>query len=272
MSKILSTTLVVIAVVALAGGLFFFGTMVGRSNGFGFAPGTSPQLNNNAYGPGQMMRGQGWNNGEDFGPGMMGRQSGYGMQRGYGYTDTALAPLTVEQAKAAAAKYLATLNNSDLAIAEVMIFNNNAYVVVKETSTGTGAFELLVDPASQIAYPEHGPNMMWNTKYGNLNHAGMMSGRGYGMMSGGWAGQSVAPADPSIPMSVSSDQAVETAQTYLDANVPGTVAASDPMQFYGYYTLDFTKDGKVTGMLSVNGYTGQVFLHTWHGTFIEETN
>jgi hypothetical protein len=23
-------------------------------------------------------------------------------------------------------------------------------------------------------------------------------------------------------------------------------------------------------MLSVNGYSGQVFLHTWHGTFIEE--
>ena len=78
MSKTLGTTLVVIAVVALAGGLFFFGTMVGRSNGF--APGTSPRLNNNTYGPGQMMQGQGWNNGEDFGPGMMGRQSGYGMQ------------------------------------------------------------------------------------------------------------------------------------------------------------------------------------------------
>jgi hypothetical protein len=24
-------------------------------------------------------------------------------------------------------------------------------------------------------------------------------------------------------------------------------------------------------MLSVNGYNGQVFLHTWHGTFIEES-
>ena len=42
------------------------------------------------------------------------------------------------------------------------------------------------------------------------------------------------------------------------------------MQFYGYYTLDFEKDGRIAGMLSVNGYSGQVFLHTWHGTFIEE--
>jgi hypothetical protein len=42
------------------------------------------------------------------------------------------------------------------------------------------------------------------------------------------------------------------------------------MMFYGYYTLDFSTNGKVVGMLSVNGYSGAVFLHTWHGTFIEE--
>ena len=30
------------------------------------------------------------------------------------------------------------------------------------------------------------------------------------------------------------------------------------------------KDGKIIGMLSVNGYNGQIFLHTWHGTFIQE--
>jgi hypothetical protein len=52
--------------------------------------------------------------------------------------------------------------------------------------------------------------------------------------------------------------------------ITGATAATDPTQFYGYYTIDFEKDGKVIGMLSVNGYSGQVFLHTWHGTFIEE--
>jgi hypothetical protein len=34
--------------------------------------------------------------------------------------------------------------------------------------------------------------------------------------------------------------------------------------------MDFLKDGKVAGMLSVNGYTGQVWYHTWHGNFISE--
>jgi hypothetical protein len=62
---------------------------------------------------------------------------------------------------------------------------------------------------------------------------------------------------------------MEYAQKYLDANLPGATA-EHPMQFHGYYTLDFEKDGKIIGMVSVNGYSGQVFLHTWHGTFIEE--
>ncbi len=267
MSKTLSTTLVVIAVVALAGGLFFAGAMYGRW----FNVGPASTVN------------YGWNNGYSMmgnrgGYGMMGRYGG-GMMNGYGYDNTAAAPLTVDQAKAAAQKYLATLNNPDLAIAEVMIFSNNAYVAVKETSTGHGAFELLVDPSSQIAYPEFGPNMMWNIKYGGLNHQYMMGGYGggYGMMGrygggmmGNWAYQSTPPADLSSPMTVTSEQAVQYAQKYLDANFPGAVAANDPMQFYGYYTLDFSKDGKIVGMLSVNGYSGQIFLHTWHGTFIEE--
>lgn len=267
MSRIVGATLIVIAVLALAGGLFFFGTMVGRSNGFGSAAPFGARLNNNVYGPGQMMAGQ-------RGDGMMTRGpnngNGYagGMMRNYAYNNTNLAPLTMDQARAAAGKYLATLNNSDLAIAEVMIFNNNAYVAVKETSTGYGAFELLVDPTSQVAYPEMGPNSMWNLKYASLNHSNM-GGRGYGMM-GGWDYRPSTPLDVPTDMPVSSAQAIEAAKAYLESHVPGAVASSDPMQFYGYYTLDFTKDGKVAGMLSVNGYTGQVFLHTWHGTFLEE--
>jgi len=270
MSKTLSTILIVLAVLVLAGGLFFFGTMFGRSTAFTPANVLSQGWSNRPYGMGGMMGG--------YGPGMMRGQAGFGMMGGrggngmmgrYGYGNANAAPLSVDQAKAAAGKYLAALNNSDLAIAEVMIFNNNAYVAVKETSTGRGAFELLVDPASQVAYPEYGPNMMWNLKYGGLNHQNMMGGYAGGMMGGyGWNG--TAPSGSIAEMSVTPEQAVKNAQKYLDANISGATAANDPMQFYGYYTLDFSKDGKIAGMLSVNGYTGQIFLHTWHGTFIEE--
>ncbi len=48
-----------------------------------------------------------------------------------------------------------------------------------------------------------------------------------------------------------------------------TKADSRATTFPGYYTLDTLTDGKVIGMLSVNAYSGQVFLHTWHGDFVE---
>ncbi len=275
MSRTLSTVLIVVAVVAVAGGLFFGGMLYGRMFGFWSQPASSYD-STYAYGPGMMAQRGGY--GMMGGSGMMGGGRGYGMMQGYGYNNAAATLLTVDQAKAAAQKYLSALNNADLAIAEVMIFSNNAYVAVKEKSTGTGAFELLVDPVTQVAYPEHGPNMMWNTKYGALNHQnmmngfgrGMMRGYGYGGMMGNWNGQATVPGNASGSMTVTAEQAVQDAQKYLDANIAGTVAANDPMQFYGYYTLDYSKDGKVVGMLSVNGYTGQVFPHTWHGTFVEE--
>ncbi len=269
MNKTLSTTLTVIAVLALAGVLFFAGSMYARFNAFG--PSMMGGWNNrNSYGPGGMMNGTG-NNG--MGPnGMM--VNGGNMMNGYGSNNTNLTPLTIDQTKAAAEKYLANLNNSDLEIAEIMVFDNNSYVVIKEASTGIGAFELLVDSASQTAFPEYGPNMMWNLKYSGLNHQYMMGGNGEMMgsnsnMMNGW--DSTTPVDVSAMMTVTPEQAIQYAQKYLDAKISGATAATNPIQFYGYYTIDFEKDGKVAGMLSVNGYSGQVFLHTWHGTFVEET-
>ena len=288
MNKTFNTTLLVALILVLAGGAFYAGTMYARSTNVGMwsmmggygrggmtlAPGASAAANmmgnfnqgaNGSYGPGGMMGGNG---------GMM------NMMGSYGYNNADLTPLTMEQATSAAEKYLKNLENDDLQIAEVMIFDNNAYIVVKEKSTGMGAFELLADSLSQTAYPEHGPNMMWNVKYGGLNHENMM-GTNNGMMGGmmggnagmmgGFGWDTSIPADASAELTVSPEQAIEYAQSYLDANVSGAVAATDAIKFYGYYTLDFEKDGKVAGMLSVNGYSGQIFLHTWHGTFIEES-
>ncbi|MCJ7432532.1 MAG: hypothetical protein MUO77_03500 [Anaerolineales bacterium] len=269
MNKTLVTILIVIAVLVLAGGVFFAGNMFARAYSVG--SGTSA----GAYGPGMM--GRGYNNNQsnyDYGPGMMGGGRGGNGMMGYGWNNGSnvnTTPLTIDQAKAAAGKYIQNLDIQGLETGEVMVFDNNAYVIVNESETGLGAFELLVDPVSQVAYPEHGPNMMWNLKYSGINHGGMMGGRGNRGMMGGWNYQSQSPADVSVEMTVTPEQAVEYAQKYLDPNVSGATAADDPMQFYGYYTLDFEKDGKIIGMLSVNGYNGQIFLHTWHGTFIEES-
>jgi hypothetical protein len=244
MNKTVRNSFIVIIIAILAVGAFVAGSTVARTNFSGL-----PNMMNYGWQPrGNTSRG----------PGMMG---------GYGPGNVNATPLTLDQARAAAESYLAALNIPDLEITEIMIFDNNAYVVVSEKSSGMGAFELLVDPVSQVVYPEHGPNMMWNLKYGGMNHGAMMGGRG---MMGGYGPSTATPQEVSPEMTVTPEQAIQAAQAYLDANLSGATAADDPIPFYGYYTLDFERDGKVIGMLSVNGFTGQVFLHTWHGTFIEE--
>ncbi len=197
MSKMIRFTLIGLGILVLAGGLVFAGAMIGRWTGFGFGwlqPGYRMMVNRqlpgnivSGYGHG-MMRGE-----NGTGPGMMGGGPGYGnvpgmgMMRGYGTTSDNVTPLTIDQAYQAAGKTLAALNNPDLKIAEVMVFDNNAYVRVVEKSTGIGAFELLVEPVSQVVYPEPGPNMMWNLKYGGMIGQQMMGGGkgnfpGMGMM------------------------------------------------------------------------------------------
>jgi hypothetical protein len=266
MSSVLKTLLVVVAVLVVAVGLFAAGMWVARAPGVAglpSQPSTAPGYY--GYGAGPLRGDRG---GSGAGPGEMPR-TGYGFggaMLGGPYADDSAAvnavPLTVQQARDAAQTYVQASGLQGLELGEVMIFDHNAYVVVKETSTGMGAFELLVDPVSQLAYPERGPNMMWNLKYGALNHAGML----------GLSSANTAPADVASDMAVSPDQAVQDAQAFLDKAQPGAAASRDPVKFYGYYTLDFTRNGAIAGMLSVNGQTGQVFLHTWHGDFVEEAD
>jgi len=161
----------------------------------------------------------------------------------------------MDRASSIAERYLRSLNNPDLAIGEIMEFEQNFYGIYYERSTGIGAFEMLIDKATGRIFPEYGPNMMWNTKYG---HGGMMGGGPTGMMG--------SPLH-SGPMAIDEDEAVQEGQEFLDRVYPGTTA-EDPHLFYGYYTLHVTKDGEIYGMLSVNGYDGAVWYHNWHGAYI----
>jgi hypothetical protein len=68
-------------------------------------------------------------------------------------------------------------------------------------------------------------------------------------------------------MTVNAEKAAEIAQKWLDTNVH-SAKVEDPDTYYGYYTMDFSKGGSTVGMLSVNGYTGDVWYHSWHGSFI----
>src|SRR5712691_9597442 len=168
------------------------------------------------------------------------------------------APLqSMDAAKQAFQRYIDSTGNTDLALDEVMQFQRNYYAIVKERSTGLGAFELLADPRNGAVFPEMGPNMMWNTKYSPMTTygGGMMGGMGGfapgGMMSGTWG-----PTAPATQPAVNAGQARQFAQQWLDQFQTGS-ATGTPDAFAGYYTVHITKDDAVTGMLSINAYTGQ---------------
>jgi hypothetical protein len=146
----------------------------------------------------------------------------------------------------------ASYSGGSLAADEVIEFSDNYYASIREASTGIGAFEILIDRATGNVIREPGPDMMWNAKYSPMR-GGMMGGFG---------------ATSSRPMTVTLQQAQDAAQRWLDANRAGSNAKA-PDSFYGFYTVDFEKTGQLVGMVSVNGYTGQVWYHSWHGTFIQ---
>jgi hypothetical protein len=166
--------------------------------------------------------------------------------------------LTLDEAVAVAEAYIAQWNTSQvLKLGEVMQFSNHFYGEAVESGTGRGAFEFLIDPTTGTVVGEPGPNMMWNLRYG-MN---VMMGVGL------WRPPSAVDSD----MPVTAQQAQEYAQAYLDEVFPGTQADSEADTFYGYYTLHILRDGEIIGMLSVNGYSGQVWLHHWHGDFVAMT-
>ncbi len=150
----------------------------------------------------------------------------------------------VDQAKALAEQY-ASAQGLDLQVKEIMEFSNQYYAIIQERNTGVNAFEVLVDKATGRVFLEPGPSMMWNTKYGHMRSR-----------------------SPTANMPVSLEQALQNAQQWLDFNFPGA-RAGDAETFYGYYTVDFSRDNQVIGMLSVNGYSGEIWFHTWHGQFIQ---
>ena len=297
MNKVLLVVAAVLAGTGLFVGGFFFNQVSAQSNQPGWMMGngnnqTAPSMmGNGQFGPGMMGDGQANGMmGMMMNGGMMGGQYGSGMMGNYG--DLAdVEPLTIAEAETAVTNYLATLNNDNLSLGEIMIFDNHAYAQILDETTETGAFEVLVDPVTGNVFPEPGPNMMWNTEYG------MMSGGNYGMMGsmmngqygsgmmgqydsgmmgedqyGGMMGGNMMGNfgyAPDAEINITAEDAVGAAQEYLDAYLPGKTAEEQADTFPGYYTLHILEDGETVGMLSVNADSGQVFPHHWHGDFIE---
>ncbi|MCS7145629.1 MAG: hypothetical protein NZ938_02920 [Aigarchaeota archaeon] len=160
--------------------------------------------------------------------------------------------ISIEEAVGLVREYVSSRFGSGFKIHEIMEFQNNFYAAILEEETGTGAFELIIDPYAGVVSPEPGPNMMWNRKYGM--HYAMMGLR----------------VEPILEMPIGPEKAVELARRYLAQRFGGVVEVLEPLKFYGYYTMDYKLNGEVHGMLSVNGYTGDIWYHSWHGNFVRE--
>jgi hypothetical protein len=273
MNKKLVVIVAILAGIGLFAGGFFFSEVNAQANQQGWMMGNwNGQANANMMGNGQFVPGM-------MGDGQYSGMMGGGMMGNYGGL-TDVNPLSIEEVETAVTNYLATLNGENLSLGEIMIFDNHAYAQIMNSETGQGAFEVLVDPTTRSVFPEPGPNMMWNTEYGMVmqsmmsggNFGGMMGGMmnsqyGSGMMGGNMMGSFGYAPDAEI--SITAEEAVARAQEYLDAYLPGKTADDHADAFPGYYTIHVLEDGETIDMLSVNAYSGQVFFHHWHGTFIE---
>lgn len=232
------------------------------------------QSGQGGYGPGMMQPGYdvgglgGMMQQSDLECGGPGMRDDQGMIRGWGYARFGATGqrLTTVQVQQGVVTYLAGYyNNPDLAVVELMAFEQNFYAQVAEKSTGINACELLIDPYTGAVQPEYGPTRMWNTKYGQMSNMG-------GMMPSGTM-DGLAPVQPTAVMPVTAEQASKLAQQYLDAQKASLTVEKGLDVFYGYYTIhSLDKAGNTVGMLSVNGYTGQVWYHIWHGKFVGVAN
>ena len=87
----------------------------------------------------------------------------------------------------------------------------------------------------------------------------MMGGYGYATPGTAQSG--------GAPLTVT--QAKIVAQQFLNTHFAGT-KTDETLTFPGYRTIDVARNGRPIGMISVNKYTGAVWYHAWHGTFIQE--
>ena len=223
---------------------------------------------------GQQEPGQGM-----MGAGTMG--SGMGMMSTYAPSSR---PISQDEARRRAAGFAARYG-AGVKIRDFMVFTQNYYVQIVDARTEAGLSELLVDRYTGVVQPEFGPNTMWNTRFGmsgtsgmmggQTNQSGMMNGQNQGMAGVAQPGQGMMgnrtnPGTQGTPAAVrySMAAAQKLADTFVTGYLPGGKVL-EGLAFPGYYTFDYGRK-TIEGMLSVNAYTGEVWVHGWHGLFLGE--
>lgn len=190
-------------------------------------------------------------------PGRGGMMGAGGMMGGAfgGTAQSAVTPAELRAVRVRVERQLAGWGYAPFAVAEIMAFANNDYVLVEDAS-GRPAFELLADPGGRWLMPE--PTMMWNTSYGLMH--------GLAAVRCPWGTGATGPANGQ-PLTAA--EAKSRADAWLAAHRPGE-AAADATALPGYFTIDVARNGAKVGMLSVSSRSGAVWFHTWHGRFLAD--
>ena len=108
---------------------------------------------------------------------------------------------------------------------------------------------------------------MMGSGNGQQNQTGMMGDQnqqGQGMM-GSTPNSSNQVAQP-VRYNLAAAQ--KLAATFVAGYLPNGKVL-EGLAFPGYYTFDYGRKA-IEGMLSVNAYTGEVWVHGWHGLFLGE--
>lgn len=202
--------------------------------------------NSSSYNSGGYQYGQ-------MGPGMM-NNPGYNYSSGYGMMGNMMTgnmmalyypesrPITQDEAIKTMQSF-AQQYGPNMEVEDFMTFSSNYYGVIKDNNSSQYLAEVLVDRYSGYAYPEPGPNMMWNTRYG----AGRVQEEGVTYDLAG---------------------SKKLAEEFLTGYLP-EAQIMESHEMPGYYTFDFGRKD-IEGMLSVNAYSGQIWVHTWHGSYLGE--
>lgn len=214
----------------------------------------------------QSMMGQPGNGGagQGYNQGMMGGNGvGGGMMGGNGMGGTMMStyapssrPISQDEALRRAQGF-AGRYGPQVKIRDFMVFAESYYAQVVDAATGVGLAEVLVDRYTGVVQPEPGPDMLWNTRFG------MQGGQyGNGMMDGINQRRQV----PSAPVRYTQAAAQKLADTFVAGYLPGGKVL-EGLPFPGYYTFDYGREA-TEGMLSVNAFTGEVWVHGWHGIYL----
>jgi hypothetical protein len=148
-------------------------------------------------------------------------------------------PLSDTELRQRLTDYAATCT-ADLRVEGIIPFANDYYARLV-AADGTGVGEILADRFTGVVYPEPGPTMMWNGRYG-------------------YAGRTAA--------NTTGDEAAATnaADSFLSTYLPGATVL-EGMGFPGYYTFTFGQ-GSAAGLMSVDVSTGAVWAHVWLGPIL----